>query len=130
MINLSKDWTNDETGEVRVDDLNEHIHALIDLRAEYEQDGQSIPGKEAEELRLLTGFRAAVRKTVGEFDDGTVIVPDDRFEDYVRYAAEYEYGISAENVGDYVDWERYAQDRKGEFLRLELDGQAVWVKAS
>lgn len=128
LIDLVEDYTDYDNGQLDVEALANRLGELKDVREECEDEGQEMDEEEARELKMLVAFKAEVEKATGDGFGFAVLVAEEEFEKHVRYWAEDEHGIGAENLGDYVDWERYARDQRKEFQKLELDGQDVWVK--
>jgi hypothetical protein len=130
LIDLVDDYTDyvNDNGMVDADGLEARIDELKEAREDYEAEGEQMGGDAAEELRLLVNFRGEVeRATGGSFLEAT-IVTEHEFDKHVRYYAEQEYGVGPDDMGDYVDWTRYADDQRKQFTSLVLDGQQVWVK--
>jgi hypothetical protein len=124
---VADDWADEDNCTLYNDQIEDRIGELQDERAEWETEGGELPEEEAAELRMWTAFRAEVERLVGHFGEA-VMVPDEVFEKYARYEAEQEHGITPDDLGDYVDWVRWAEACKNEFSSVIVDGQRVWVK--
>jgi hypothetical protein len=108
-------------------DLDGRVDELTDVREECEEEGVAMDAAEAAELAALQAFKAEVRREFEVFHEGLTIVREEDFARYARWAAEEYDGISSENVGDFVDWERYADNLRPQWKQLELGGVKVMV---
>jgi hypothetical protein len=130
LIDLVKDYLDgvNDSGRADLDRLAERIEVLKDRRADCEADGLDFGEEGARELKMLVAFYAEVERVTRDDFAYATIVPEDTFDQHVRYQAEIEYSVGPDSMGDYVDWERYGRDQRKEFTELVLDDQTVWVK--
>jgi hypothetical protein len=116
-----------EDGRCGTADFDARIFDLGVVHAECEEQGIAMDEEEAEELQILLAFRAEVDKISGDFEVAQ-IVPDGQFKRFIRREVEDELGIGPDNIGDRVDWAGVAEDRRGDFTRVELTGSVLWVR--
>jgi len=121
-------YADEDTGRLKIDELLERIDELLERRDEYEADGRDLEADLALELRLLRAFVADVNRGFDCCDDSLTFVAEDNFERFVRYEAEQEHGIGPDNVGDYVDWTRYAGDLRGDWAGVVLDNCTIRIR--
>lgn len=127
IIDLAEDYTDFDTHRLDLASLTSRRDDLVGEREDYEAEGETLPDSDAEELNALNAFLAQIDRLGIDHDYADAAV-ESEFESFVRYQAEEDHGLDAGGLGDYVDWERYAKDRRSEFEELELDGQVVLVK--
>lgn len=113
------DWADDENGKIDPEVLEERIDLLTEDRATCEQEGLKHEAEFAEELADLQGFRAEVLRATGAWDSVTIVAERD-FVKHLRWCAEEYDGISSENVGDFVDWDRYAANQRHQWSEIML----------
>lgn len=116
-----------DNGQIRPSDLQYRIDVLEGERETCEEAGEKLGTELAAELTALLTFRGAVARIVGDFNLGT-LVPDEHFKKHVRRQVEEDFGIGPNNIGDYVDWERYAKDQEVSYFQGYLAGQKIWIR--
>ena len=113
--------------KIYAEDLDGRIDELTDVRGECEEEGVSMDAELTAELAALQAVKAEVKRAFGVFHEDITIVTEDDFARYLRWAAEEFEGISSENVGDFVDWEAYANSQRHQWTQLRLGGFEVLV---
>lgn len=114
--------------ELYATDLNESIAAFqADISEAQLDDGEPDPDDVAAHEQLVA-FRDEVERLTGNHFDSATIVPDEHFEDFARGWGEEAYDVTADGIGDYVDWGRFADDLKGQYQQVDFGDDLVWVK--
>ena len=111
-----------DAGYVSPDAVDAQIEELERVLAEARLDLEG-----HEELAELRDFRVQVSAKVADWSKAT-IVEADCFEEHVRDDAEETYGVSADDLGPYVDWERYANDHKIDYGVVVVGGVTFYVQ--
>lgn len=114
-----------DAGYISADTVDSQIEELERILAEEGEGGLDLEGHE--ELAELRDFRVQVRAKVNAWSQAT-IVEADCFEEHVRDEAENLYGVGADDLGPYVDWERYARDMKMDWGVVVVGGVTFYVR--
>jgi hypothetical protein len=126
-IDLSQ-YLDEDNGQLKFKEVEQRIYELKGYREDAEDDGVNFDAELADELRLLNAFAGDVRREREYSVDLLVLVLEDHLEQFVRWEAEQVHGIGPDNVGDYVDWARYADDLRYQWSSMMLDGRTILVR--
>ncbi len=122
------DYLDEDNGQLKFEEVERRIDELKGYREDAEDEGGDFDPELADELRLLNAFAGDVRREREYSIDLLVLVPEDNLEQFVRWEAEQVHGIGPDNVGDYVDWARYADDLRYQWSSVMLDGRMILVR--
>jgi hypothetical protein len=118
-------YINEENKSLYLELLRKRIDYLQDEREEYEDQGIAWAGDGADELRELVAFIGELRAAFNNIDNLTLVLEED-LESFLRREAEGQYGIGADNLGDYVNWTGYAEDlRRRDWSSATLGGRTI-----
>lgn len=135
-INLGE-YLDEDNGQLKFEEVEQRIDELKGYREDAEDEGVDFDPELADELRVLNAFAGDVRRErersidllVRERSiDLLVLVPEDNLEQFLRWETEQVHGIGPDNVGDYVDWARYADDLRYQWSSVMLDGRTILVR--
>lgn len=104
----------------RIDELTGEIRERLD-------EGSVLDDDLIAEKEQLIAFRDDVERVTDNHFDEATIVPADLFTDHIREMAEENEDVSS-TIADYVDWERFAADCKGDYRRLDFGDDVVYVR--
>lgn len=122
-----REYVDDENGKILLEDIENRLAELLEMREEFESEGDKLDEDEATELGELQTFMADIKRAFPATREELTIVMDEDHVRYVRWAAEEFDGIGPDNVGDYVEWDEYAKDRLHNWKSFELGGRQVLV---
>ncbi len=121
------DFVSRGQNEIFVSDINDRIETLKRQVREAQQDGGEPFVEDEDELAALVEFRDRVQAETGNHFDEATIVPEDLFEDHAK---DWAHGIGDfEFLDPYVNWEKFADDLKGErYIELDFGDDLVYVR--
>ena len=121
------DYVSHDQHEIFAADLNARIDELKKTIREAQQEGDEPFDEDVEEADALIDFRDRVQAETGNHFDEATIVPEAQFEEHAR---DWAHGIGDfEFLDTYVDWEKFADDLKGErYTELDFGDEIVYVR--
>lgn len=130
-------FTLDENNGDDVLDSRDIIDRIEDLesREDYSETGEnadeSLTEDEREELTHLREFAKEAARYASDWDLGETLIHDSHFTDYIaEWVVDSEYlpADLPEFISSNIDWKGVADDLKGDYSPVELDGETYWIQ--
>jgi hypothetical protein len=102
---------------------------LDDLRARFEDEEDCLDPEEDERRLALEALNEEVNLwEAGR--NGSALIPDYDFEDYAEELA-YDIGMVDRDaqISHYIDWDKWADDLKDDYLSVDFEGQEYWIQS-
>lgn len=102
---------------------------VIGLIEELESLGSARTVNEEMELQELRAFAAEAETINSDWTDGTVLINDRHFEDYIREQVEEVYSeINFDSFPfGYIDWTYVAEEAMSDYDEIELGASTFWI---